>query len=747
VSPKEHGRATITASPDKNTRSTRSTALHTEAASNAHPDAFGSFRVLHQIGAGALGPVFRAYNPDQDRLVAVKLFRLDLTPERVHKLVAQLQTLIDADLTHAAIAAPVATGIADVAAFLALDFVAAESADVVARELGRVSVSDAVRIATQLAGALEFAIDANVAHGALHPRDVLVTPDDTRLTGLGIVQVLERLGLTPPVRRPYTAPERAAGMAWDRRADVFSLAAIAHELMWGRRISGIGQQAAAALTPLEGADLSRLRDLFAQALAENPSDRIESPMEFADGLRRALTVGAGTTIVTRSQPSSMGAISREPHEIEVRPNESLTLSEREDVDDRDATPPDMPMRAPVSRVDVREAELRLPLDDGEVSGRDVQVGRRTADRDADIDVARVFEAPLRDEDTVLAESVADLELAGVGTVENPAMASPTSSVSDDRASAQPRATRPVVPRSSTPSLFDGPGSALDRTRSAVWPLTLALGVGLAVGFALGYTVAGRGASEPTSGEGTAASAPVAPPVAFPQQGVAETEVRLRAESPVVSNGPEPTRMLAPPGDGPGSSDVAPVRLEPDPPGAEDRLKLKLDSARAVGAAVPAAPAGERQAPSPGGRLLIRSTPSGATAFLDGRDVGTTPLTLRSVEPGAHTVRVLREGFGSQEQRVAVTAERPSHALTFELAPIPQPQAPGPTIATIIVESRPSGASVLLDGRNVGKTPLTLGSVSAGAHTVSIEQAGYRRWTTTIRVTGPRHRVAASLEPQ
>ena len=46
-------------------------------------DAFGPFRVLHQIGAGALGPVFRAYDPEQDRLVAVKLFRLDLSPERV----------------------------------------------------------------------------------------------------------------------------------------------------------------------------------------------------------------------------------------------------------------------------------------------------------------------------------------------------------------------------------------------------------------------------------------------------------------------------------------------------------------------------------------------------------------------------------------------------------------------------------------------------------------------------------------
>ena len=46
----------------------------------AAPAQFGPFRVLHQIGVGALGPVFRTYEPERDRLVAVKAFRLDITP-------------------------------------------------------------------------------------------------------------------------------------------------------------------------------------------------------------------------------------------------------------------------------------------------------------------------------------------------------------------------------------------------------------------------------------------------------------------------------------------------------------------------------------------------------------------------------------------------------------------------------------------------------------------------------------------
>src|SRR5919108_348456 len=90
---------------------TRSTSLHTEAAGTAPPDAFGPFRVLHQVGAGTLGPVYRAYDPDRDRLIAVKVFTLDVAADRLRDLVAAFERLIAADLSHDAIAAPLAAGI------------------------------------------------------------------------------------------------------------------------------------------------------------------------------------------------------------------------------------------------------------------------------------------------------------------------------------------------------------------------------------------------------------------------------------------------------------------------------------------------------------------------------------------------------------------------------------------------------------------------------------------------------------
>ena len=272
----------------------------------APPNVFGPFRVLHQVGAGALGPVFRAYDPDQDRLVAIKLFRLDLAPDRVHRLVAELETIVAARLTHPAIAQLIVAGIEGVEAYLAQEYVSAESLDTVVREQGSVRYTDAVRIGAQLADALDVAAASGLLHGALHPRDVLLSPDQARLTGLGVVAALEAVGAVAPIRRPYTAPERVAGAAWNRSADVFGLAALMHELLWGRRVAAMGREAARSLTEIADGDLQHLQTVFARALAENPDERFATATQFADalanGFSRRSSVASQQWAVGSSEP-------------------------------------------------------------------------------------------------------------------------------------------------------------------------------------------------------------------------------------------------------------------------------------------------------------------------------------------------------------------------------------------------------------------------------------------------------------
>jgi hypothetical protein len=136
--------------------------------------------------------------------------------------------------------------------------------------------------------------------------------------------------------------------------------------------------------------------------------------------------------------------------------------------------------------------------------------------------------------------------------------------------------------------------------------------------------------------------------------------------------------------------------------------------------------------------------------------GVTPLALRGLDLGSRRVVVSSPGYLASNQRVMLSAGRPSRSLEVRLTP----QSPARAAATatrglpaeaskagaLIVDSRPAGASVSVDGRPSGVTPLTLENVAAGEHTVMISLAGYRSVTTTVRVvSGTRTRTAVSLE--
>jgi hypothetical protein len=138
-------------------------------------------------------------------------------------------------------------------------------------------------------------------------------------------------------------------------------------------------------------------------------------------------------------------------------------------------------------------------------------------------------------------------------------------------------------------------------------------------------------------------------------------------------------------------------------------------------------------------------------FVNGERRGVTPLALRDLALGAYAVRIVRAGFVASEQRVTLDVGRPSRALEVALqragAPVataPPPVPPG-TPGSLVVDSRPSGARVLIDGREAGRTPLTVATVLPGGHAIRIELAGYLPIVTTARVDpGSRARVAVSL---
>jgi serine/threonine-protein kinase len=627
--------------------------------------------------------VFRAFDPERDRLVAVKRFQLDVPPERVRELVAEFERLIAAALTHPVIAAPVAAGLDGTVAYLASEYVSADSLDIVVREYGQAPPAEALRVATQVAGALDFAAVVNLHHGSLHARDVLLASGDTRITGLGVAAALEHIGVAAPVRRPYAAPERIAGGDWDRRADIFSLAALIYELLWARRIAGTGSAAADGIVAIDGADVGTLRDVFARALAEDPRARFDTALEFAAALNAAFPAVATTS----NAGEATVAVPRLPLEaledappLETRPREPDAIVIPPAVIPK-AEPPDLPIH---------------------------------------------HASPTRFVDLPGVEPVAK-ESAGIGMQGDAAKP----------ASALRRVPPPEEDSTPEPEFM---ASALEQSRSAIWPLMLALVVGIALGFAGGYSVgshdrSGSAAVPPATASTAPSTTPSAPP-------------------PPASTTAEPAPAGASATSERPSTDVASSDA-PKPPAAEPP-EATQPASTPTAAPRPAAPSAAPAAFA--GGLLVRSTPSGARVFVDGHEYGKTPIAVRELARGQHRVRIVRDGFSTEERRVVLTMARPSQSMVVPLAAISPTRAaaaasPSAAAATtghfsgaLTVESRPPEAKVYLDGVLIGTTPLQVPTVAAGEHAVRLEHDGYRHWSSSVRVVATEtSRVTASLE--
>ena len=113
--------------------------------------------------------------------------------------------------------------------------------------------------------------------------------------------------------------------------------------------------------------------------------------------------------------------------------------------------------------------------------------------------------------------------------------------------------------------------------------------------------------------------------------------------------------------------------------------------------------------------------------------------------GTMSVTVEQSGFKADQRRVALSAAQPDVSVNTRLER-EAPAGAATTAGVLVVDSRPAGARVLMDGRHIGVTPLSLPGVLPGTHSIRLELAGFNPWVTTADVTaGSRTRVAASLE--
>ena len=644
--------------------------------------------------------------------MAVKVFRLDIIPEQAQVLADALSRATESSLSHPSIVEPIASGVEGTVAYRAEEYVAAESLDVAMRHYAPAPIEKALPFITQLAGAIDFARAAGVGHGGLHPRDIFVTPDEARATGFGVVEALEEVGIRAPIRRPYTAPERIEGAAWSTPADVFSLAAIAFELLTARRPAGTGAQAGSLP---EGEHSAALHAVLARALADDPARRYASALAFAGALESAArgemepeAVAGAAAIAPVILPAA--AVSSVPQPVVP------AVAERVDLTAPVATTPTLfDEEADEDADEEDDEEADDDHDDVELDAEDLVAEPAVeTERFAEEFVEAEEEdfLPDLDEDTASA---------------NAAVEAPADDLVLDQAvyAAEDPLFAAADPESDPPAYHEPP----ERTRSAILPFAVLMVPGLLGAFALGHFIGSRDrrpvSAEPastTAAQPAPATAPIGP--ATPEKPGQYSEQKVTAPPPNPVAGTTPR-----------------VESSPAPP------------------AVPARIAGH---------LVVRSSPSRAAVTINGQWRGRTPLTLDALPFGKYVVRVVQDGFNIAREEVTLTPQDASRTIDARLeakargraslrpsapdpsaAPaLPRP-APGQAAAvtgSLYVDSRPRGATVLVDGKAIGQTPLTLPEIAPGTHVVRIEMAGKKVWTSVARVTaGKLERVTGSLE--
>jgi Tol biopolymer transport system component len=212
---------------------------------------FGSYEVTAQIGAGGMGEVYRAHDTKLGRDVAIKVLPAAFAhdPERLARFQREAKLL--AAMNHPNIATIHGLEHADDTHFLVMELVEGETlADRV--KSGPVPVEEALKIAVQIAEALEAANEKNIIHRDLKPANVKVTPEvKVKVLDFGLAKAFqsdtanEDMNNSPTLSRAatmqgvilgtaaYMSPEQARGKLVDKQTDIWAFGCTLYEMLTG----------------------------------------------------------------------------------------------------------------------------------------------------------------------------------------------------------------------------------------------------------------------------------------------------------------------------------------------------------------------------------------------------------------------------------------------------------------------------------------------------------------------------------
>lgn len=283
------------------------------------------YEIQERLGGGGMGTVYKAYDREVDRFVAVKVIRPDLagSPEILSRFKQEL--ILARKVTHKNVIRIFDLGRASGIRFITMEYIEGQDLRSLVKQRGTLPFEESVEIVQQVCLALEAAHNEGVVHRDLKPQNIMVDAQARVLVmDFGIARSVGGEGMTATgglIGTPeYMSPEQVKGEHVDGKSDIFTFGIIFYELLTGKmpypaktaQQSMYRRTLERAIPPIESdSSIPRfLSDVVSKCLEINPQNRYQTARELWADLERWRQGQASSLKSTLMRWSRQGTQSR-----------------------------------------------------------------------------------------------------------------------------------------------------------------------------------------------------------------------------------------------------------------------------------------------------------------------------------------------------------------------------------------------------------------------------------------------------